>query len=251
YSVPLAEQALFLRVKGLVSWELGRPDEGAHHLEEAVRLFSEARAVEDEGATLTLLGLLYAEEGEASPCLGALLAGLSLLAGAQRPWLAARGCFTLAGNLADSGCREEAWGALRRGLEHAGAVEDPAEAAFLRWLEGTALGSVGEAAQARELLRQAQARYLGEGRLAEAALASLDLALVLAEAGTTLETGRLAEELEERFPGAREAGEAATALRRTRWSDPKGPRRSVDTVTSPLRRLFRMGRHRPRPIPFV
>ncbi|HWM91867.1 MAG TPA: hypothetical protein VN493_13965, partial [Thermoanaerobaculia bacterium] len=45
YSVPLAEQALFLRVKGLVSWELGRPDEGAHHLEEAVRLFSEARAV--------------------------------------------------------------------------------------------------------------------------------------------------------------------------------------------------------------
>jgi tetratricopeptide (TPR) repeat protein len=251
YSAPRAERARFYRALGLVRWEQGRLDEAGSHLEDAVRLFGEARLIAEEGEAQTLLGLLYAEQGFLPQCTGSLLAGLPLLVAERRPWLAARGCLTLARALAEAGCPDEAWDLLRRGREHTAAVDDAAEATFLYALQGAALGSLGEGEQARALLEPARSRFFDEGRLPEAALATLELALVLAELGQAGESERLAGDLEERFAGVPAAGEAVAVLRQTRWSERAGLRRRVESAMSALRRLFRMHRLRPRPLPFA
>lgn len=251
FSVPRVDRAQLYLVLGLVYWELGRSGEAGGSLREAARLFSELRLAAQEGEALVLLGLLEWEEGCVPQCLASLLAGLPLAAAEQRPWLAARGCLAAAAAFAETGCADEAWGLLRRGREHTAAVEDPEEAAYLYFLEGTVLGRLGEGEQAVELLGPARLRYLSEGRLPEAALASLELAGVLADLDRAEEIGRLAGEVEVHFPKAEGAIEAVTALRSTPWTEPLGLRRAVDSEVMALRRLFRMDGLPFRPVPFA
>jgi tetratricopeptide (TPR) repeat protein len=247
---PLPELARLRRAVGLVRWEQGRLEEGAFHLDGAVTAFSVARRRSEEGEALALLGLLQAEAGLLPQCTGSLLDGLRLLPAESRPWLAARACLTLAGAFAALECPAEAGGLLRRGRELVGAVHDPAEATFLYGLEGAALAALGKAGEACGLLRPVRSSQLSEGRLPEAALASLDLALALAEQGASGEVEGLARDLEERFPGVPAASEAAATLRGTRWNDP-ALRRNVEPAILALRRRFRTQGPRPRPLPFA
>jgi tetratricopeptide (TPR) repeat protein len=247
---PLPELARLRRAMGLVRWEQGRLEEGAFHLEGAAAAFSAAERRTEEGETLVLLGLLEAEEGLLPQCTGSLLGGLRLLVAEGRPWLVARGCLTLAGAFAALGCPDEALHLLRKGRELIPAVDDGAEATYLYGLEGAALGALGEVEEACALLRPVRSRHLIEGRLPEAALASLDLAFALAEQGASGEAESLARELEEGFPGVPAACEAAATLRKTRWSDPV-LRRNVESASTALRRHFRMQGPRPRPLPFA
>lgn len=247
---PLPELARLRRAVGLVRWEQGRLEEGAFHLEGAATGFSAAQRHAEEGETLALLGLLQAEAGLLPQCTGSLLGGLRLLPAEGRPWLAARACLTLAGAFASLGCPDDAGGLLRKGRELIRTVDDPAEATFLYGLEGAALGALGEVEEACALLRPVRSRHLIEGRIPEAALASLDLALALAEHGGSGEAEGLARELEEGFPGVPAVSEAATALRKTRWSDP-AVRRNVEPASLALRRRFRTQGPRPRPLPFA
>ena len=93
-------------------------------------------------------------------------------------------------------------------------------------------------------------RHLSEARLPEAALASLDLALVLADLGRIPEIEPLAVELVERFPGEAAAA-AAKRLRDIPWTEPDGLRRKVEAASQALRRSFRLAGPRPRPLPFA
>jgi tetratricopeptide (TPR) repeat protein len=247
---PLPDLARLRRAVGLVRWEQGRLEEAVFELEGAVQMLFAARRCAEEGESLVLLGLLEAEAGLLPQCTGSLLSGLRRLPAEARPWLAARACLTLAGAFASLGCPEEAQHLLRKGRDLIRTVDDPAEATFLYGLEGAALAALGEAEEACALLRPVRSRHLIEARLPEAALASLDLALALAEQGGTGEVESLAGELEERFPTAPAVSEAAAALRKMRWSDP-ALRRNVETASLALRRRFRSQGPRPRPLPFA
>ena len=247
---PLAELARLQRAVGLVRWEQGRLEEAVFELEGAVQMFFAARRCAEEGETLVLLGLLEAEAGLLPQCTGSLLSGLRRLPAEGRPWLVARGCLTLAGAFAALGCADEADHLLRKGRELIPAVDDPAEATFLYGLEGAALAARGEVEEACALLRPVRTRHLIEARLPEAAIASLDLALALAEQGGAGEIEGLAGELEEGFPGVPTVSGALATLRETRWSDP-AMRSNVEAASLALRRRFRTQGPRPRPLPFV
>lgn len=248
--VPRADQARFWRAAALVRWELGGLETAIELLQEAARLFSTARLLAEEGETLTLMGLAQREAGLLPQSMASLLSGLQLLPPQSRHWLAARGCLALAADLAELGNPEDASRLLERGWQHIPRVEDPAEAAFLYGFYGAVLGMLGEAERACGLLRPARIRHLADARLPEAALASLDLALVLADLGRIPEIEPLAVELVERFPGETAAA-AARALRDIRWTEPDGLRRKVEAGSQALRRSFRLAGPRPRPLPFA
>lgn len=252
--VPRVDQARFWRAAALVRWELGELEPAMELLQEAVRLFSKARLLADEGVTLTLLGLVQREAGLLPQSMASLLSGLQTLPPQERHWLSARGCLALAADLAEMGDPEDASRMLERGWQHIPRVDDPAEAAFLYGFYGGVLGLLGESERACGLLRPVRIRHLNEARLPEAALASLDLALVLANLGRISEIEPLAVELEERFPG----GEAAAAARTLRdipwtepWTTPDGLQRKVEAESQRLRRTFRLAGPRPQPLPFA
>lgn len=248
--VPRVDQARFWRAVGLVRWELGGLEPAMDLLQEAARLFSKARLVAEEGETLTLLGLAQREAGLLPQSMASLLSGLQLLPPQARHWLAARGCLALAADFAELDNPEDARRLLERGWQHIPRVDDPAEAAFLYGFYGAVLGMLGEPERACGLLRPARLRHLSEARLPEAALASLDLALVLADLGRISEIEPLAMELAERFPGEAAAA-AARALRDVPWTEPGGLRRKAEAVSQTLRRSFRLAGPRPRPLPFA
>ena len=251
YAAGSWERVLYCRALGLVRWEQGQAEEGAGWLDEAARLFSELLLPEHEGEALTLLGLLQAEEGLLPQSTGACMAGLQRLPSMQRPWLAARGCLTLAANLAEIGCPEDASRLLQKGRQLTAAVDDGQEATFLYGLEGAVLGRVGEPAAATGLLRTVRTRHLVDARLPEAALASLELAALLAEQGRASEIEVLAAELEERFATRPATGEAVAALRSPIWSEPSRWRRNAEPLIAGLRHQLRQRGPRPRPLPFA
>jgi tetratricopeptide (TPR) repeat protein len=248
--VPRVDQARFWRAAALVRWEQGGLETAMELLQEAARLFSTARLLAEEGETLTLLGLVQREAGLLPQSMASLLSGLQLLPPQARHWLAARGCLTLAADLAELGNPEDASRLLEKGWQHIPRVEDSAEAAFLYGFYGAVLGMLGELERACGLLRPARIRHLSEARLPEAALASLDLALVLADLGRISEIEPLAVELVERFPGEAAAA-AARTLRDIPWTEPDGLRRKVEAESQTLRRTFRLAGPRPRPLPFA
>lgn len=113
------------------------------------------------------------------------------------------------------------------------------------------LGRLGQGEPALALLEPARRRCLTFARLPEAALASLEVATVLAEMDRAEEIEDLARELAERFPNAGAAGEALIALRNTPWSEASSLRQTVDGAVLALQRLFRMERLPLRPLPFA
>lgn len=244
------DRVLYCRSIALVRWEQGRPEEAAGWLEEAARGFSELLLPEHEGEALTLLGLLQAEEGLVPQSIGALLAGLPRLSETRRPWLTARGRLTLALNLAETGCPDEARRLLRKGRPLT-ALADVQEAIFLHGLGGVVLSRLGESANACRVLQDVRSRHLIEARLPETALVSLELAVVLAEQGRAAEIERLAAELEERFAKWPVTATAAAALRDPLWSEPADWRRNAEPLLLELRRRLRRHGPRPRPLPFA
>lgn len=252
--VPREDKARFWRTAALVCWELGQLEAGMELLQEAARLFAAARLFSEEGETLALLGLAQREAGLLPQGLGSLLSGLPRLVPQARPWLAARGWLTSAAVLAELGDAEDASRMLERGWRHIPRVSDQAEAAFLYGAYGAVLGRLGEPERACGLLRPARIRHLAEARLPEAALASLELAPVLADLGRFAEIEPLAAELEERFPGEA-AADAARTLRNLPWTEPwtepGGLRQKVEAESQRLRRTFRVAGPRPRPLPFA
>ncbi|HEX5759300.1 MAG TPA: tetratricopeptide repeat protein [Thermoanaerobaculia bacterium] len=93
-------------------------------------------------------------------------------------------------------------------LEHGGRVG----LLRLRWLEGSVASGLGRTAQAEVAFREAREGYLEQGRDYEAALVSLDLAMLYAGEGRTTDVRRLAEEMLPVFGSRQIHREALAAL---------------------------------------
>lgn len=247
------DRAFYCRSLALLRWEQGRMDEAASLLFHAARIFEENGATGEEGTSLALAGLLYAEEGDFERALAPLRRARLATDAASRPWLSIRLRLGLALSLADLGhlgrarwMRQEAWGLYSR-------VQDPEEQFRAQWLEGRICGRLGALEEGRDLLAGVRGHFLEAGRLPEAALATLDLALLLALARRGEEVEPLTREMEERLGEEDGSDIALRGLRTFRrdLDDGKSPRDCAAGIASFLRRTFRFRGFRVEPLPFA
>jgi hypothetical protein len=97
--------------------------------------------------------------------------------------------------LRDAGRFEEARDVLTAHTEYYQALIEPLLNLRLAWLSSTIAHGLGQLTEAASSLAAVRERFLVEGLAYDAALAGLDLALVLLDQGETAEIQRLAEEI--------------------------------------------------------
>jgi tetratricopeptide (TPR) repeat protein len=207
------DRAFWCRSLALLRWEQGRLDEAGGLLGRAACSFFAARLEEEAGTTRALLGLLAFEEGERAVASIELRTAKETMDLERRPWLSVRVCLALAIIVAGHRRKAPARTLLRevwRLSPHQ--VSDPRERIVARWWEGRVQGRLGNHHEAAGLLRTARLKYLEERRVPEAALVTLDVMHLSAEAGRVAEACEAAAELKLWLGREEGAGEALLAL---------------------------------------
>jgi tetratricopeptide (TPR) repeat protein len=248
------ERALYSRVAALVRWEQGRADEADALLRHAVRLFAEEGLVGEEACCRGLLGLLQMEQSGMGDPLPALLAGWSEMDREIRPAVALRVGLAAAACLAERRQGDQARGTLREAWRLFARVGEPRELLRVSWLEARVLSRLGEREDALQMLESVRLRLFLEPSPAEAALVSIDLALVLAESGRAAEIESLAGALRRSFPDEAPLLVATGGLLHFAEIalDPDPPlRRLARHSMTTMIRTFRVGRLRLQPLPFA
>jgi len=124
----------------------------------------------------------------------------------------------------------------------------------LFWWEGRALASLGDREPALELLESVRRKLLAEPSPGEAALASIDLAVALQEAGRRSEIEGLAQSLKEAFPEIPILGLAAEGILSLAAQELDRSitlRQAGTAIEGTLRRAFRVCGVAVRPFPVV
>lgn len=254
FLVDSGERAFYCRTAALVRWEEGRTEEALALLEHALRLFQVEGPQEDVEVCLTLKGLLLFEENRIPLALQPLNRAWRKLDRELRPVLAQRVAMALAISLAQAGHGDRARQVWGEGGKLRPLVSDERELLRIYGYEGRLLGLFGEAGEARQILAAVRRKLLAEASVGEAALVSLDLSVVLAEAGEAEEIARLSEELGRSAPRSGPMDLAIVALMsfasRVRRGE-KLPWEDAAAAMVSLRRAFRAVGLRLRPLPFA
>ena len=194
------ERAFYCRTLALLRWEQGRADEAEALLQHTACLYATEGLDREVGACLVILGLVLLEEGRQGDPLALLARGWAEMDRDGRPHLALRGSLALAALLAQSDLGERARGLLSEAWRLSAQVAEPADMLRIYWWEGRVLARLGNREEALHMLESVRRQLLAEPSPAEAALVSVDLALVLAESGRADEIEALAEALWSSFP---------------------------------------------------
>lgn len=247
------DRAVFCRGLAVLRWEQGRLDEAAALLQHASSLFDEDGLAAESADGLLLLGLIHAERGDPCRALLPLLCGRAAADPGLRPWLSVRAGLTLAACCAEAGEEEKAHAALAQAVRLYPLVRDADEVLCAFRLEAHVRARIGDPAEAEGLLEGLRRKLAEPSRLPELALASIDLALVLAGSGREGEIGRLVEDLESRASALPEAGPAAQVLRELEREIRLGgdPRSSAAGAAVRLRRALRSRGLTVEPLPFA
>jgi hypothetical protein len=208
----------------------------------------------EEGACLALLGLLYAEAEEHFQAIGPLLrAHLALAAEPRLAWLTARAALALTLCLAEEGRHKEARLQLKTADFLASKAAGEEEQARIDWLRGRIEARLEETGRGERQLEAARRWFLEERRLAEAALVTLDLAVVFEERDRRAETGALIADLEARSEGLDGRDVALEVLRE--FADDKlagtDARQRARLCVRQLRQTFRLRNLRSGALPWI
>ncbi|HYG65701.1 MAG TPA: hypothetical protein VEL74_24165, partial [Thermoanaerobaculia bacterium] len=196
----------YCRTLALLRWQQGRTEEAIALFQRGARVLDEAGLPEEAARCKVPLGLLYTEQGAVRRALEMFLS-MELLDPHARPGLAARACLALALGLVDIDMAADARAALRGAHRIYGQIRADLEQVRVYWLEGRVLASLGETEQALALMEQIFAKLFAEGLVAEAAVAGVELAGLLASLGR-------AGEIVERLGEVRRACAADLSLQR-------------------------------------
>lgn len=245
------EQPAQCRTSALVWWEEGLGVVALEKLQQAALLYGSVGLTEEAGTCQGLLGLVHLDEGELAQALPPLWRGWRAISRRRRPLTALRVALGLALALAEDGQEGpartvlfEAWQLYRQVLD------DPEELLRVQWREALVLSRLGQRAEASAILETVFRSLCRPGTRAEAVLAALDLALVLAEHGRRAEIADVFQQLEDLFPEPQGLPpEVGTALELLRCG--AAGRDFVADRSVSLRRSFRIFRHRIQPFPFV
>ena len=247
------ERAFYCRTAALVRWEEGRTEEAMALLEHALRAYQLQGPQEAVEVCVGLKGLLLFEENQIPQALQPLNRAWRRMDREQGPPLALRIGMALAISLAlaQQGDRarrvqQEAWKLYSTG--------EAREMVRVYGLEGRLLGLLGQLEEAEHVLGSVRQKLLEEPSVGEAALAALDLAMVLAERGRSEDIVRLSEELERSVPQIAPMDLAIGALMNfaSRVRDGETlPWEHAGASAVALRRSFRAVGLRLRPLPFA
>ena len=248
------ERAFYCRTAALVRWEEGRAEEALALLGHALRLFPMAGAEEEANVCLGLTGLLLFEENQVPEALPRLHRAWRRLDREQRPPLALRIGMALAISLALAEQRERARQVRQEAWKLYSKVPDAREMLRVYGYEGRLLGLLGEPKEAEQVLDSVRQKLLEESSVGEAALVSLDLAMVLAEERRVEDVVRLSEILERSAPQSAPLDLAVGALMNLASSMRGGeilPWEYAGASAVALRRSFRALGLRLHPLPFA
>lgn len=245
------ERAFYCRTAALLRWEQGRTDEAAALLQHSTRLYASQGLDQEAAAGLTLLGLLHSEEEEHGNALALLARGWEQMERDGRPLIALRGGLALAACLGPVQ-RQKARSVLGAAWRLFSYVSDPAEMSRIYWFEGRALAALGDLDGAISVLGSVRQKLILEPSPAEAALVSVDEALVLAEAGRSGEIEALASGLESAFPETPILRLAVGGILEVAEAGQRDElRERVSAMAVTLRRAFRASGVRLKPLPFA
>jgi len=240
------------RYLGLLRWEQGRLLEAEALLRQAARSFGELESPPEEATTRALLGLLTAERGRPDRAVLLLQAARAALP-VERPWLCVQTGLGLALALAEAGDPGRARQTLAETWRLYPTITGEHEFLRLHWLEGRLLDRLGDRANAEPLYRAVRGRLLAEENLADAALCTHDLVVLLRGDGRSVEIPALCREIEQILP---QDAKLREAWRMVQTAFPAGARCEIPyqlaaEAAGLLRSLFRERGHRVEALPFV
>ncbi|HYG65073.1 MAG TPA: tetratricopeptide repeat protein [Thermoanaerobaculia bacterium] len=205
-------EAQILSFKASLRNSQGRFDEAAGLLDQALAIYRAAKDRHLEGKTLIKKGMTLGYSGRFMEAARLLRRGLARIDPIEDPRLLVAARHNLIWYLDDSGQHREALSALEatRGLYLE--LGERMHLVRLRWLEGKIARGLGRLDEAETALREARDAFAERGIGFDAALVSLDLAMVYVQRGETDELRRLATEMVPIFESRDVHQEALAAL---------------------------------------
>lgn len=204
--------AKLARLKGVLRLRQRRFGEAVELLERAASAYEGAGELDQAGRTWITLGVAHHESGDLPRAAQGALRGGQLIDRQSSPELAIAALNNLVFYLHQAGHREDAeyFLALIRDLVARQQME--IETLRLRWLAAKMSAAAGRQVQARYELDAVRRGFIDQSLPYDAALVSLELALLYAESGSGLEVERLATEMYPIFLSADLPREATASL---------------------------------------
>lgn len=190
----------------------GRFEQAARLLDRAIKIYRSGKERHLEGRALIQKGLALGYGGQYSRAIRLIRNGLSRIDIEREPRLAVAAQHNLLMYLSESGRHQEAWHTLEKYRRLYLDYGDSMHLVRLRWLEGAITRDLGRLEEAEAALRDARDAFIARDIGFDAALVSLDLAMVYALRGDHGQVKRLAAEMVPIFESRDVHQEAIAAL---------------------------------------
>lgn len=188
-------EALILGFRASLRTTQGRHEEAARLLDDALVIYREARDRHLEGRTLIKKGTVLGHASQFKEAVRLIRRGLSKIDLLQEPGLLVTAHHNLIVFLTESGQHRQAREDLARTRQLYRDLGERMNLVRLRWLEGKIAREEGELEEAGAALREARDEFLRAGIAVDAALVSLDLAVLHARHGNSAGIRQLAAEM--------------------------------------------------------
>lgn len=195
YAIDILTEAEVLGFRASLWNSLGRFAEAGQLLDRALELYREAGDTHQQGRTLILKGMIVGDSGSFREAIRLLRQGLSIVDAGAEPGLLLAARHNLILFLNDGGSHQEALETLEQSRHLYTELGGPLHHVRLRWLEGRIALGLGRLDEAEGALRVAREAFLEQEICFDAALVSLDLAMVHFRKGDAAEVKRLAVEI--------------------------------------------------------
>lgn len=205
-------EAEVLDLKSSLRRDQGRFGEALELSDKALSLYRESQDSHGIGIALLKKAKIFEEAGDLALAIELLENAPQEIKAAREPRLFACSRNNLLCALVGAGRHQEAEGLLPEVKELFRDTAQPLDRVRLRWAEGSIALGLGRLGEAEEVFREVQREFLERRMGINAALVSLDLAVLYAQEGRTGELKRLAVELMPVFEARDIHREALAAL---------------------------------------
>lgn len=205
-------EAEILSFEGSLRNSQGRFDEAVRLLDGALAIYREGKDRHRQGRTLIKKGMALGDGGRLAEAIRLLRRGLAALDRTEEPRLEVAARHNLIVYLHESGDNREALAVLEKSRRLYEVLGERMHRVRLRWLEGRIARDLGLLTEAEAALAEAREAFLERGIAFDAALVSLDLAIVHARRGDSGKVKRLAAEMLPIFESRDVHPEALAAL---------------------------------------
>ncbi len=205
-------EALILSFKASLRSAQGRYDEAARLLDGAITVYRQARDRHEEGRTIILKGTTLGYAGRHREAVRLIRRGLTRIDLVQEPRLLVAARHNLILFMTEDGRYQEAEDSLAETRRLYVELGERMNLVRLRWLEGKLARELGRLEEAEAALKEARDAFLADDIAIDAALVSLDLAILHMQRGETTALKELAAEMRPIFESGDVHPEALAAV---------------------------------------